>query len=117
MNGHGVFTHGVEVGLTRNETHDLQTATDELINSLRQSNPDMSRPAAYRNASIDRAQALQTSVTNISEVTGRPEVIHLWTTLLGNGNLFYVIGVAPQDEARDYDGVFQKVVSSIRFAQ
>ena len=29
-NGQSVFTHGVEVGVARNETHDLQTATDEL---------------------------------------------------------------------------------------
>ena len=28
---HSVFTHGVEIGIARNETHDLQTATDELI--------------------------------------------------------------------------------------
>ena len=30
-NGQSVFTHGVELGATRNETHDLRTATDELI--------------------------------------------------------------------------------------
>ena len=31
INGQSVFTHGIEVGVSRNETHDLQTATDELI--------------------------------------------------------------------------------------
>src|SRR6185312_2892061 len=29
-NGANVFTHGVEIGVARNETHNLQTATDEL---------------------------------------------------------------------------------------
>ena len=43
VNQQSVFTHGVEAGLTRNETHDLQTATNELVQSLGQSNPRMSR--------------------------------------------------------------------------
>ena len=42
-NGQSVFTHGVEIGVARNETHDLQTATDELIDSLRDSNPSLTR--------------------------------------------------------------------------
>ena len=35
-NGQSVFTHGVEIGISRNESHDLQTATDELLASLAQ---------------------------------------------------------------------------------
>src|SRR3954447_15224379 len=33
-NGQSVFTHGVEIGAARNESHDLQTATSELLDSL-----------------------------------------------------------------------------------
>ena len=29
VNGHGVFTHGVEIGVSRHEAHDLQTASIE----------------------------------------------------------------------------------------
>ena len=38
INGNNVFTHGVEIGVARNETHDLDTATSELIDSLAQGN-------------------------------------------------------------------------------
>src|SRR4051812_2704576 len=38
-NGQSVFTHGVEFGISRNETHDLQTATDELLAALARGNP------------------------------------------------------------------------------
>src|SRR5206468_9880174 len=31
VGGQSVFTHGVEIGIARNESHDLQTATRELI--------------------------------------------------------------------------------------
>ena len=47
VNGQNVFTHGVEIGVARNETHELRTATDELIQSLAQSNPRLSRPSSY----------------------------------------------------------------------
>jgi len=50
-NGQSVFTHGVELGIGRNETHDLQRATEELIDSLASGNPNLSRPAALSNAS------------------------------------------------------------------
>jgi hypothetical protein len=34
-NGQSVFTHGVELGVARNEAHDLQEATDELSTRCR----------------------------------------------------------------------------------
>src|SRR4030095_11166521 len=37
----GVFTHGIQLGVTRNESHDLQGATDELLQSLAPPNPGM----------------------------------------------------------------------------
>ena len=45
--GDGLFTHGIELGLARNESHDLQGATDELIRSLAQQNPNLTRPSGY----------------------------------------------------------------------
>src|SRR5438552_9332283 len=41
VNGQSVFTHGIEIGIARNEAHDLQTATNELIDSLSQGNPNL----------------------------------------------------------------------------
>ena len=41
-------------------------------------------------------------MTNINEATGNPENIQLVTTELGNGDLLYVIGVAPRDEFNTY---------------
>jgi beta-barrel assembly-enhancing protease len=114
VNGNGVFTHGVEIGLSPNERHDLQTATEELIDSLRQSNPRMSRAGNFRTTSVDGERALQTSVSNVSDATGETELVRITTTFGSDGNLLYVIGVAPQDESGIYDPVFQRVVGSIR---
>jgi Zn-dependent protease with chaperone function len=116
-NGHGVFTHGVEFGVARNEAHDLQTATDELIDSLRGSNPRMSRISAYRTTSIDRNRALRATLDNVSEVAGHTETVHIVTTLLNANTLFYMIAVTPRDERDTYDPAFERVLRSIRLAR
>ena len=109
-----VFTHGIEIGIAGNETHDLQTATDELIDSLAQGNPGLSRPSSYQSTTIANRRGLRTTLTNTSDSTGRPETIELFTTLLRNGNLLYAIGVAPRDEFRNYEPAFQRVVGSLQ---
>ena len=38
--------------LSRNETHDLQTATEELIDGLAKGNPNLMRPARYDRVTI-----------------------------------------------------------------
>jgi len=117
VNGSGVFTHGVEIGVARNENHDLNTATQELIQGLQQSNSRLSRPQGYNRGSIGGHQALQTVLSNVSDATGRQEVVEIYTTQLRDGSLFYLLGVAPRDEYNAYGSVFRKVASSITFAR
>jgi beta-barrel assembly-enhancing protease len=114
VNGQGVFTHGIEIGIARNESHDLQTATAEFIDGLAQSNPRMSRPGRFDRLSIDGQTALRTVLTNTSEATGKEETIVVYTTLLRAGSIFYAVGVAPRDDFNQYRTVFDRVVGSIR---
>jgi hypothetical protein len=116
-NQQSVFTHGVEAGLTRNETHDLQTATDELLQGLTQANPRMGRNSSYDRGTIGGRQGLRTVLSNQNEVTGRPERVALYTTLLDDGTLFYLIGVAPDNEFSSYDQVFNRVAGSVQFVR
>src|SRR3954447_17769084 len=116
-NGQSVFTHGTQIGLARNETHDLATATDELLQQLGQGNPQLQRASNTVRGSLGGQEALRTSLTNVSEVTGTEERIDLYTSLMRDGTLFYVIGVAPAAEYNQYSPVFSKVVSSIQFTR
>jgi Zn-dependent protease with chaperone function len=113
-NGQSVFTHGVELGATRKETHDLRTATDELIASLSSGNPNLGRPSGYNNVSIAGRKGLRTTLSNRSEITGQPETIQVFTTLMRDGSVFYLIGVAPSDSFRDYQNTFQRIGGSIQ---
>jgi len=117
VNQQSVFTHGVEAGVTRNESHDLQTATQELVQELAQSNQRMRTQGGYDRGTIGGRSGLRTTLSNQNDVTGKTERIALYTTLLDDGTLFYVIGVAPDNEYGAYDDVFNKVVRSLQFAQ
>ena len=111
-----MFTHGVEIGVSRNETHDLQTAADELVRSLSNNgNPDLRHDSGYDCVPVGNRNGLHTVMSNRSEASGRPETIELFATQLRDGSLFYIIGVAPRDEAAIYSPVFRRIAGSVRF--
>ena len=54
-------------------------------------------------------------LANISEATGSRERIALYTTQMSDGTLFYMVGVAPDQDWSGYQNVINRVASSIRF--
>jgi beta-barrel assembly-enhancing protease len=114
VQGQTIFTHGVELGATRNETHSLQEATQEFIDGLSESNPSLRATGSLQRTTLSGRSGLTATLTNTSEVTGRGERIMVFTTLLRDNNLFYCIAVAPQDEYQAYQRSFQRVAQSIR---
>jgi len=111
--GQGIFTHGIQLGVSRNESHDLLDATDELLASLAQGNPNMSRPSAYERVTIGGHRGVRAVVSNAA-ADGQREAIGVVTTQLRNGNLFYAITVVPEDRLASYRGVFDRVLNSVR---
>ena len=116
-NGQNVFTHGVEIGAARNETHDLETSTNELIDSLAQANPGLNRTSGFDRVTLGGRAGLRTALSNNQSATGQPESIVIFTTQLRDGNLFYAVAVAPQNDFGAYRGVFDKVIRSIQLMQ
>ena len=117
INGQSVFTHGVQVGIARNERHNLQEATQELIASLAESNPQLARAGSPGRATLGGRTALRTLLANVSEATGGRERIVLYTTQMADGALFYLVGVAPEQEFGTYQPVINRVAGTIRFAR
>ena len=111
--GQFIFTHGIQIGVVRAQSNSLRTATDELIQGLTQENRSLRRGGGYQRETLGRRDALSVSLTNISEMTGRPEVITVYTTMLRSGDLFYLIAVAPQDESQDYQRIFMAVLGTV----
>jgi hypothetical protein len=109
-----VFTHGLGMGLARNDKRNLRLTTDDFIASYVLGSQRPSRPVRYRRVTIGERSGLATVLSMVSEATGEPERIEMFTTLLRDGTLFYVLAVTPRDGASDYAGVFRRVIGSIR---
>ena len=113
VQGQFVFTHGIQLGTVRTQSNSLRSATDELIRALAQGNQNLRRSGGYQSETLGRRNALAVLLINISEMTGRPELVNLYTVLLRNGDLFYVIAVAPQDESQNYQRTFTAVLGTV----
>ena len=111
-NGQAVFTHGTSFGVAQTNNRNLQRATEELINSLAQGNNNLRMSGSQRSTMSGRT-ALFSTLSNVNEATGRPESVRLITTQLRNGQLFYMIAVAPQNE-RNFESAFETILRSIR---
>ncbi len=111
--GQFLFTHGIQVGAIRAQSNSLRAATDELIRELTQGNQNLRKNGAYQSETIARRDALAVSLTNISEMSGRPELVTLYTTMLKSGELFYLVAVSPQDESQDYQRTFLAVLGTV----
>ncbi len=114
--GHSAFTHGVEIGVTQGSGGTLQQSTEQLLQSFARTNPDLRRQGGYSRANIGGRQGLTTNLSNVSEVTGERETVNLSTVQLSDGSLLFMIGVAPQDEARTYMNTFNRIRQSIQLA-
>jgi Zn-dependent protease with chaperone function len=114
IQGQTVFTHAVNVGVTRVQSRDLRQATDQFLQSLAQGNRNLRQSGSYHSAALGGRNGLAANFSNVSEATGGQEVVSLRTTLLRNGDLFYVIALAPQEDFQNYRSAFQNVLRSLQ---
>jgi beta-barrel assembly-enhancing protease len=116
-NGQAVFTHGMQFGVARTRSRNLEGATQELLQALAQGNPSLQRDGGAQRTRFGNQPGIGVQLRNQSEATGEPELVAVYTTLLPDDTLLYGIGVAPQDEWRQYGAVFDRVVGTARVAQ
>jgi len=112
--GQNTFTHAVSIGIEQAQSNNLRQATDAYLSQLVQGSRNLRQQSGYQRGTIDGHQALSITLSNINEATGRQEIVTVYTTLLRNGNLFYMISVAPQSDYRSFQSAFSRILSSIQ---
>jgi len=112
--GQSVFTHGLQVGVEGSNARNLRTGTNQLIQSLAQNNRQLRQSGTFSNVTVGGRDGLATVLTNVSDVTGQPERIALYTTQMNDGSLFFVVGVSPANEFSTYRQVFNRSVQSLQ---
>jgi beta-barrel assembly-enhancing protease len=116
LNGQTAFTHGVEFGVTKAATRNLQEATNSWLKAVAQSNPDLRLAGEQQPIRISQRSALSTPLVNPSPLGGR-ERIGLYTTFLSDGTLFYYLTIAPEKDVQSLQETFRRIGESIRLTE
>jgi beta-barrel assembly-enhancing protease len=111
--GETTLTHGVELGVARASSRDLQQATQELIEGFVRSNAGMRQAGAEESVRLSGRNAIVTPLVGRSALGGN-ERVDVHTTMLNNGDLFYLLTVVPEREGGTYAQAFDRVVNSVR---
>jgi Zn-dependent protease with chaperone function len=116
--GHGALAYGLTIGTVpaqgnSNDTHSLPSATQQVINSLQQSNPNMKIYRQPQAVKLNNQPALSTYVSNDSP-GGGAETDWLITIMRPEGLVYFVCTV-PQDDFQNYHKTFAAILDSVRF--
>jgi hypothetical protein len=114
LSGQFVFTHGAMVGVERAQGRNLRESTEYYLRQLAQGNPNIRQQGGYQRGSISGREALAVTFSNVSDVSGRTEGVAVYTTMLRNGDLFYLVGVAPREEFGTYQRAFDGILRSVQ---
>ena len=112
-NGRSAFTHGVQFGVAQGASGNLQRDTEQLLQGFARNNPNL-HARGSRRESVGGRSGLTTVLSNTSDVNGRPELVAVSTAQLRNGNMLFLIAVAPEAEAGDYEVAFRRVRQSLQ---
>ena len=112
VKGQTVFTCGVEFGVTRAATRDLESATDAFVDAIARNNPGIHESGAQKATVISQRSTLMTPLVNESSLGGQEHVV-VYTTLLRDGGLFYYLTVVPESDAATFEDAFRRVAESI----
>lgn len=112
--GNQGITHGALVGIQRGNGGSLQQETTNYVNGILQSNSYLSSQGRLSRTTVGGRTGLGIALAGTSPVTGSTEITTVYTTQLRNGDLFYVVTVAPQSESSNYSYAFRNMLGSIR---
>jgi Zn-dependent protease with chaperone function len=112
-NGQVTLTHGVELGVARAASRNLDQATQTLIDGFVRGNSGMRVGGREEYSQLSGRQSIITPLEGRSALGG-VERVDVHTTLLSNGDLFYLLTVVPEREIGTYGAAFDRVVRSVR---
>jgi Zn-dependent protease with chaperone function len=117
--GQGALAYGMVVSVTplqgSNDSNALANATQQLIQSLQKSNPNMRVVREASAVKLNGQPGLSTYLSNDSPAGGQ-ETDWLITIVQPQGLLSF-LSVAPQAAYSDYDKTFSAILDSVRLAK
>jgi len=111
------ITRGAMIGVFQGQRKGLAADSEEYVQGVLQGNDYLRERGGYSEVTVARRQGYTITLTGTSPVTGRIEVVTVYTTQLNSGDLLYVITVAPDNESSAYSSAFRNMLNSIRLSE
>jgi hypothetical protein len=112
-----MVTHGIFVGVRKVSQLDLRSATDAFVQQQVEGNADFQIANEPQQIDFGGQEGYYTVFSGPSAINGVVEVDTVYTTLTEDGRMFYLITIAPEDEAEVYSPAFEKIIRSLRLAR
>ncbi|MEQ1765057.1 MAG: M48 family metallopeptidase [Pyrinomonadaceae bacterium] len=112
--GNQGITHGAMVGLSRSRGGSFDQAAQDYVDGLVQANNYLRQQGGFTRATVAGRQSYVTTLSGRSPVTGRNETVTVYTVPMRSGDLLYIAGVAPTDDAFRYNSALRTMVGSVR---
>ena len=104
-------------GFEQGSSMSAEQATDQLIDELRQSNPNMRVLRRQGSIDVSGQRGLSTYLSNDSPIQGKGRETNWLVTLPRSGGLLFIVFTAPEREFQGYESTFQKMLYSVRLQQ
>jgi len=92
----------------------LEDATDQLLNDLQRTNPNMRITRSHERIRVGGRQGYMTEASNASPAGSR-ETDWVISTMAPNGQIYYFVAVAPQNDFNNYSRTFEEIIDSVKF--
>jgi hypothetical protein len=112
-----MVTHGIFVGVRDVRQPDLQSATEAFVQQQIESNQDFQIVRELQQIDFGGQEGYYAVISGPSAINGVVEVDTTYTTVTADGRMFYIIAIAPEDEAGVYKPAFEKIIRSLRLAR
>ncbi len=110
------ITHGVMLGSYSGQNNDLSNESQDYVNEILQGNSYLRQRGSLSQTSIAGHRGYTARLSGISPITGRTEIVTIYTAQLRNGGLFYIATIVPDDESQNYSYAFRNMINSIRLS-
>lgn len=108
------ITHGAMIGIYQGRNRDLGRDSEEYLRGILQANSYLRQRGGFSRTYVAGRDGYTALLSGNSPITGRSEVVTIYTAQLRNGDLFYMATVVAEDESGTYSYTFRNMLGSLQ---
>jgi beta-barrel assembly-enhancing protease len=108
------ITHGALIGVYQGRNREIGRDSEDYLSGVLQANSYLRQRGGFSRTTVGGRDGYTAMLSGTSPITGRSEVVTIYTTQLRTGDLLYIATVAPENENSSYSYAFRSMLGSLR---